>query len=82
MTLSRSPQCRAFSKALMDERLLSPLFTAGVGVGVGGGEGELWGCSGYIYDWCITGFPSFNYSEDYLYCKDIVDRNSRINLFL
>ena len=26
MTLSRSPQCRAFSRAMMDEKSLSPLF--------------------------------------------------------
>ena len=29
MTLSRSPQCRAFSRALMDEKSLSPLFPVG-----------------------------------------------------
>ena len=34
MTLSRSPQCRAFYRALMDEKLLSPLFPIG---GVEGG---------------------------------------------
>ena len=31
MTLSRSPQCRAFSRALMDEKSLSPLFPIGGG---------------------------------------------------
>ena len=35
MTLSRSPQCRAFSRAVMDEKSLSPLFPVGVGVGWG-----------------------------------------------
>ena len=30
MTLSMSPQCRAFSRAVMDEKLLSPLFPIGV----------------------------------------------------
>ena len=34
MALSRSPQCRA----LMDEKLLSPLFPIGGGLG-GGGSG-------------------------------------------
>ena len=29
MTLSRSPQCRAFRKAVMDEKTLSPLFSVG-----------------------------------------------------
>ena len=36
MTLSRSPQCRAFSRAVLDEKSLSPLFPIGV-FGVGGG---------------------------------------------
>ena len=36
MTLSRSPQCRAFSKAVMNERSLSPLFPVGEGGGVSG----------------------------------------------
>ena len=31
MTLSRSPQCRAYSRALMTEKLLSPLFPIGGG---------------------------------------------------
>ena len=31
MTLSRSLQCRAFSKAVMDEKSLSPLFPVGGG---------------------------------------------------
>ena len=39
MALSRSPQCRAFSRALMAEKLLSPLFPVGVCVG-GGGRGQ------------------------------------------
>ena len=34
MTLSRSPRCRAFSRAVMDEKTLSPLFP------VGGGSGD------------------------------------------
>ena len=33
MTLSRSPQCRAFSRAVMDEKSLSPLFPVGEGGG-------------------------------------------------
>ena len=33
MTLSRSPQCRAFSRAVMDEKSLSPLFAVGAGRG-------------------------------------------------
>ena len=42
MTLSRFPQCRAFSRAVMDEKSLSPLFPVG---GRGGGR---WGRgSGY-----------------------------------
>ena len=36
MTLSKSPQCRAFSRALMDEKSLSPLFPVGGGGGGGG----------------------------------------------
>ena len=40
MTLSRSLQCRAFSKALMDEKSLSPLFPKGGGAVV-------------TNDWCI-----------------------------
>ena len=35
MTLSRSPQCRAFSRVLMDKKSLTPLFP----VGGGGGSG-------------------------------------------
>ena len=38
MPLSRSPQCRAFSRAAMDEKLLSPLFPVGGGGGRGGGQ--------------------------------------------
>ena len=37
MTLSRPPQCRAFSRAVMDEKSLSPLFPIG-----GGGGGGQW----------------------------------------
>ena len=37
MTLSKSPQCQAFSRALMDENSLSPLFPVG-----GGGRGGQW----------------------------------------
>ena len=36
MTLSRSPQCRAFSRAVIDEKSLPPLFPVGGG---GGGSG-------------------------------------------
>ena len=35
VTHSRSPQCRAFSKAVMDEKSLSPLFPVGEGGGGG-----------------------------------------------
>ena len=45
MTLSRSLQCRAFSRAVMDEKSLSPLFP----VGGGGGGGAV--VTNY---WCIT----------------------------
>ena len=41
MTLSRSPQCRAFSRVLMAEKSLSPLFSVGVCVGGGGGSGAV-----------------------------------------
>ena len=40
VTLSRSPQCRAFSRAVMDEKPLSPLFPVGGGAVV-------------TNDWCI-----------------------------
>ena len=40
MTLSRSPQYRAFSRAVMDEKSSSPLFPVGEGVVVAN-------------DWCI-----------------------------
>ena len=43
MILSRSPQCRAFSRAVMDEKSLSPLFP------VGGGGGAV-----VTNDWCIN----------------------------
>ena len=33
MTLSRSPQCRVFSRAVIDEKLLAPLFPVGEGSG-------------------------------------------------
>ena len=36
MTLSRSPQYRAFSRAVMDEKSLSPLFPVGGGDRGGG----------------------------------------------
>ena len=39
MTLSRSPQCRAFSRAVMDENLLSSLLPVDGGDGRGGGSG-------------------------------------------
>ena len=32
MTLSRSPQCRVFSVAVMDEKSFSPLFPVGGGI--------------------------------------------------
>ena len=47
MTLSRSPQCRAFSRAVMDERSLSPLFPVGVCEGVGGRVAVV------TNDWCM-----------------------------
>ena len=34
MTLSRSPQCQAFSRAVMDEKSLSPLFPVEGGAAV------------------------------------------------
>ena len=43
MTLSRCPQYRAFSRAVMDEKSSSPLFP------VGGGGG-----AGVTNDWCIN----------------------------
>ena len=48
MTLSRSPQCRAFSRAVTDEKSLSLLFPVvcvcggGGEVRGGGGAGEQW----------------------------------------
>ena len=45
MTLSRPPQYRAFSRAVMDEKSLSPLFP------VRGGGGAV-----VTNDWCITAF--------------------------
>ena len=44
MTLNRSPQCRAFSRAVTDGKSLSPLFH------VGGGSGAV-----DTNDWCIMG---------------------------
>ena len=41
MTLSRSLQCRAFSRAMMDEKSLSPLFPVGRGAVV-------------TNNWCIS----------------------------
>ena len=38
MTLSRSPQCRDFSRAVMDVKSLSPLFPVGGRVGRGAGD--------------------------------------------
>ena len=49
MILSRSPQCRAFSRALMDEKSLSPLFPVGAGEG---GVGAV-----VTHDWCISPCP-------------------------
>ena len=45
MTLSRPWQCRAFSRVVMDEKSLSPLFPV---VGGGGAEGAV-----VTNDWCI-----------------------------
>ena len=56
MTLSRSPQCRAFSRAVMDEK--SPLFPVGVWVGGAGGAVAR-------NDWCITcKYEDFNNPND------------------
>ena len=44
MTISRSPECWAFSRALMAEKLLSPLFPVGGGAVV-------------TNDWCIMYVP-------------------------
>ena len=41
MTRSMSPQCSAFSRAVMDEKSLSPLFPVGRGAVV-------------TNDWCIS----------------------------
>ena len=49
MTLSKYPQCRAFSWAVMDEKSLSPIFPVGVCVGGGVARGAL-----VTNDWCIT----------------------------
>ena len=46
MTHSRSSQYRAFSRAVMDEKSLSPLFPLGWGGGEGGAV--------VTNDWCIT----------------------------
>ena len=40
MALCRSPQCRAFNRAVIDEKTLSPLFP--VGGGGGSGRGVQW----------------------------------------
>ena len=45
MTISRSPQCRAFSRAVTDEKSLSPLFPVG---------GDSGGGAVVTNDWCIT----------------------------
>ena len=45
ITLSRSPQYRALSRVVMDEKSLSPLFPiggGGCGGGGGGGGGRQW----------------------------------------
>ena len=42
MTLSRSLQCRAFSRSLIDEKSLSPLFPVGGRARGGGGSGYKW----------------------------------------
>ena len=47
MTLSRSPQYRAFSRAVMDEKSLSPLFPVGGGTVV-------------TNDWCIMPLVSIS----------------------
>ena len=50
MTLSRSPQCRALSRAVMNEKSSSPLFPVG---GWGGGGGAV-----VTNDWCINNTTS------------------------
>ena len=54
MTLSRCPQCRALSRAVMDEKSLSPLFPIG---GEGGGKeaGAV-----VINVWCIISIENLN----------------------
>ena len=50
MTLSRSPQYRAYSRAVMDEKSLSPLFpVGGEARGRGGGRRAV-----VTNDWCIS----------------------------
>ena len=61
MTLSRSLQCRAFSRVVMDENLLSPLFP------IGGGGGR-WAV--VANDWCIINILSghLKISVSYILC--------------
>ena len=51
MTLSKAPQCRAFSRAVIDEKSLFPLFP------VGGGEGG----AVVTNDWCFTVYIEHRY---------------------
>ena len=53
MPLSRSLQCRAFSRAVMDEKLLSPLFPVGWEAVV-------------TNDWCIRSNNLICLLEEYL----------------
>ena len=56
MALSRSPQCRAFSRVVINEKSLSPLFPeGGGGVWRGGGGGGGGGGALVTNDWCIKG---------------------------
>ena len=59
MTHSRSPQCRAFSRAVMDEKLLSPLFP--ICCGGGGVVGT--------NDWCIS---DVNIASEVIKCLDVI----------
>ena len=60
MTIRKSPQCWAFSRALMDETSLSPLFLVG-----GGGGGEQWlQMTGALF-WFKLHCDCFNYKIIY-----------------
>ena len=61
MTIRKSPKCWAFSRALMDETSLSPLFP----VGGGGGGGEQWlQMTGALF-WFKLHCDCFNYKKIY-----------------